>query len=273
VGALAPLDEKQSEAEVASRKADLLAANRILLDQQNLLKNLMTDDYASWHGVEVEPAAKLEAIPYVPQVTDSWMKALTMRPEVLQARVDLERQNVVIKYQKNQIYPQLDVVGSVGVSAGGVKEYGDAFGQIQDLDNPFYSIRAEFSIPIGNGAARNQLKTARATREQLLLSLKKLEQGIMVEVDNAVGQVKTSFERVGATHQARTYAQAALEAEQKKLENGKSTSFLVLQFQRDLVAAASAEIRALADYNIALSQLALSEGSTLDRLNVNLVVR
>jgi len=47
----------------------------------------------------------------------------------------------------------------------------------------------------------------------------------------------------------------------------------VLQLQRDLTAARSSEIRALADYNIALSQLALSEGTTLERRKISLNVK
>jgi outer membrane protein len=59
-----------------------------------------------------------------------------------------------------------------------------------------------------------------------------------------------------------------LAAEQKKLENGKSTSFFVLQFQRDLTVRRSEEIRALADYNNALAQLAWREGTTLERHHI-----
>ncbi len=273
VGAMAPLDEKQAEAEVASRRADLLTAQRAYLDQQNALKNLVTDDYASWHGLRIEPAAKLDASPYIPNLTDSWTRGLTMRPDIEQYRVDLERQDITIRYQKNQLYPQLDLVGTYGYQAGGVAEFSDAITQISDRDNPFYSIGAQFSIPLGgNRATRYNLRVARTTKAQAVLELKKLEQNVMVEIDNAVGQVRTSFQKVEATRQARIYAQAALEAEQKKLENGKSTSFQVLQLQRDLVSAASSEIRALADYNIARSRLALAEGSTLERTGVDLRV-
>src|SRR5690606_24897163 len=111
----------------------------------------------------------------------------------------------------------------------------------------------------------------KAEKEQTLLVLKRLEQGILMEIENAVDLAKTNFERVDATRQARLYAEAALEAEQKKLENGKSTSFIVLQLQRDLTTARSAEIRALADYNKALAQLAFSEGTVFERnrLSVN----
>jgi outer membrane protein TolC len=78
---------------------------------------------------------------------------------------------------------------------------------------------------------------------------------------------------VDSTRQARLYAEAALDAEQKKLENGKSTSYLVMQFQRDLTNARSQEIRALADYNNALAQIAQMEGTALDRLNLRLEFR
>jgi outer membrane protein len=73
---------------------------------------------------------------------------------------------------------------------------------------------------------------------------------------------------VGATRQARLYAEAALDAEGKKLESGKSTSFQVLQLQRDLTSRRSEEIRALGDYNKAISKVAFTEGSTLERRNI-----
>jgi len=49
---------------------------------------------------------------------------------------------------------------------------------------------------------------------------------------------------------------------------GKSTSFIVLQLQRDLTAARSSEINALAEYNKALAQLSLNEGSVFDRHSI-----
>ena len=56
-------------------------------------------------------------------------------------------------------------------------------------------------------------------------------------------------------------------------ENGKSTAFEVLQLQRDLTSARGSEIRALADYNKALAQLALDEGSTLERRAIDMDVK
>jgi outer membrane protein TolC len=103
--------------------------------------------------------------------------------------------------------------------------------------------------------------------------LKQQEQQTLILIENAIANAKSSYERVDATRQFRLYAEAALEAEQKKLESGKSTSFVVLQLQKDLTDARSAEIRALADYNITLANLALAEGTTFERRGINLELR
>ena len=92
----------------------------------------------------------------------------------------------------------------------------------------------------------------------------------MVEIDNAVKQAQSDYESVEATRQARIYAEAALDAEQKTYAVGKTTTFEVLQYQNNLTAARSQEIRALANYNEALANLAQQEGSTLERNNINI---
>ncbi|MCI0538910.1 MAG: TolC family protein, partial [Verrucomicrobiales bacterium] len=71
----------------------------------------------------------------------------------------------------------------------------------------------------------------------------------------------------------RLFAEMALQAEQRKLENGRTTSFVVLQLQRDLTASRLAELSALAEYNKALAQLALREGTTLERNNLKVEIK
>jgi outer membrane protein TolC len=88
-----------------------------------------------------------------------------------------------------------------------------------------------------------------------------------------VKQAQSAWEGAEATRQARTYAEAALDAEQKKYAVGKSTTFTVLQLQNNLTSARSQEIRSLADYNKALSNLAEQEATTLERNKLDLQVK
>lgn len=269
VGALAPLDEKQAESQAAASKADLLAAQANYGTQQRVLKTLLSDDYEEWKLVQITPMETLQAVPQVLDLQDSWNKGVTLRPDLLAKRLDVEKQERVVKYQRNQKFPQLDLVGDIGY-AGSEDELSSAFRQVRRTDNPYYSYGVQLTVPLGNIGARNNLKIAKANQEQIELELKQFEQSVLISIENSIANARTSLERVAATRQARLYAEEALKAEEMKLEKGKSTSFVVLDLQSKLTAASSAEIRALADYNIALARLAANEGSTLERRRVEL---
>jgi len=269
VGAMAPLDEKQAESQVASGRAELLNALGNEETQQRVLKSLLSDRYSDWERVSVQPTEKLAAIPERFNLQESWRRGLEQRPEVLQQKLSLEKQGYVIKYQRNQLLPQLDVFGSAGYNAS-APSFSGYLDQLGGRDNPFYSVGGQMTFPLGNTSARNNYKSAKAAKEQISLQLRQLQQNIMISIENDIASANTKFQQVQATHEATVYAEAALEAEQKKLENGKSTSFIVLQLTRDLTTSRSAEISALANYNIALAQLALDEGSTLERRHVKI---
>ena len=271
VGALAPLDEKQAEAQAAGNRAELIAARGNEDTQQRVLKLLLSDDYSKWTNVRIVPAEPAVALPMRFDLQESWRNGLSRRPDLEQQRIALEKQGHIVRFQKNQALPSVDLVGSYGYRGTG-DEFADAFDQVGRTDYPYWSYGAELSMPLSRTASRNNLRSAKATRDQIILQVRQLEQRVLVEIENALANASTAFQRATATREARTYAQAALDAEQKKLENGKSTNFEVLRLQRDLTTARSEEIRAVADYNIALARVAFSEGTTLERRNVTMEV-
>ena len=146
--------------------------------------------------------------------------------------------------------------------------FGDLTARQLRHDDPAWGVGIAITIPIGNRTARANYNIARLDREQALLSLKQLEQNIVVQVDNAVGRVQTNLKRVEATRVASRLAEESLKAEETKLRDGTSTSFLVLQAQSQLAAARSAEIRARTDYRESLIELNRVEGSTLQKGNI-----
>jgi outer membrane protein TolC len=255
---------EQDEAQVATSKANLIAAENTLSIDENALKNLLTDDYAKWHDILIQPTETLAATEQLFDLQDSWNKGMTERPDLLQARLNVEQQGIQLKYFYNQLYPSLDLIGSYGYNGSG-DNFGGTFNEFNQANTPFWSYGAQLSMPLSNVGARNTYKAGKVTLKQLLAQLKQMEQNIMVDIDNAVKQAQSSYESVQATQQASIYAQTALEAEQKKYDVGKSTTFTVLQLQNNLTAARSQEIRSLADYNEALANLAAQEGSTLER--------
>ncbi len=263
---------EQDQAQVATSKANLIAAQNTLSLNENTLKNLLTDDYVTWHAIQIQPTATLDATLQLFDIQDSWNKGMSGRPDLLQSRLNVSQQGIQLKYAYNQLYPSLDLIGSYGYNGSG-QEFGDTFNQFKEANQPFYTYGAQISLPLSNVGARNNYKAGKVTLKQLLLQLKQMEQNVMVQIDNAVKQAQSNYESVQATQQARIYAETALDAEQKKYAVGKSTTFTVLQLQNNLTAARSQEIRSLADYNEALASLAAAEGSTLERNGINLTLK
>lgn len=264
IGTLAPLDEKQSQSQRATALADLISARNGYGGAQNVLKNLITDRYTDWHGLRLEPTEKLLPLAETFNLTESWNKALAARADYKQLKEELERQNLILKYDYNQLFPALDLIGSLGRS-GLAATLGNSVEQIRGGDFPRWSGGAVLTVPLTMRRERNVYKRDKAAQKQALLQLKKLEEDILAQVDDSMAAAQSNFQRIQATRAAREFAEAALQAEQTKLENGKSTTFVVLQLQSNLTRARSSEIQALADYQKSLANLYFREGTTLER--------
>jgi outer membrane protein TolC len=263
-GVLTDLDVAQSLSQLASSQAALLAARQLVSQDENILKALITDKYRELSGVQLVPGEKLLAVPEMFDLEGSWQTALAKRPDLLQAKVAVERLDVNRRFQKNQLFPELDLTGSYG-RTGLNGTLGGAYGEIPANNFPNYSYGAVLSVPFGNQAARNNYKAAKASIEQAQAVYQLVEQNVLIQIQNTIEKAKSDLAQTKATRDAREYADQALQAEQKKLQVGTSTSFIVLQLQSNLTAARSAEIRALANYNEDLAQLAQFEGTILEK--------
>ena len=219
----------------------------------------------------IQSVGGLDIVPESFSRQDSWHKALTLRPDIRQEKLLLESWHINLKYDRNQLFPQLDLTGSYGV-VGNQIQFQPALGDLADRTNPRFSYGMELKIPLFNRQARDHFKRDRLQVERELIQYKQLEQNAIREVNDFIFAAKSALARSATTQAARTYAEVALSAEQSKLEFAKSTSFNVLQLQRDLVIAQGAFIQARVDYHKALVDLSRAEGTLLERLRVNLTV-
>jgi outer membrane protein TolC len=235
--------------------------------QERVLKGLNTDNFPAWADIGIIPEGSLTATRQTFDRQMSWKTALEKRPEYQQAKLDAERAGIQLKYDFNQLFPEVDVLGTYGYNGSGSVFSGALF-DVQRQNRPFYSFGGQIRFPFGNIAARNTYNSDKVSLQQFVLQIKAVERNILIAIDNDIGTLKSAYDTVQATHAQRLYEEQALAAENKKLENGKSTTYNVLLVQRDLTAARGAEIQALDAYNKFLSQLSLDEGTTLERLNI-----
>ena len=288
VGTLAPIETLQAESEVASREEFLLTAQDAIEDNQDKLKNILNIEFLSSEGLRpIYPSTPANIIIEEIDIKESIKMALANRPDYLGKKKDLENKDILVKYQENQIYPSVDLVGSMGlnglsgeaitISSGtfqGTSAFGGSYGNslTDSLSTNYYDweIGVKFSYPLGNRAAKSKLSTSRLEKAQLILGIKDLEKEIILDIREAVRQLKTDSKRIKASTVAKQLAEEKLKAEEKKFEVGLSTSFNVLEFQEDLAEAQSNEIKTILDYKQSRIRFRRSTASTLKYHDVTL---
>ncbi len=92
-----------------------------------------------------------------------------------------------------------------------------------------------------------------------------------MELKTDARDVSSNFQSIQAYRTARELAAKKMTAEEKRLAVGLSTSYLVLQYQRDYAQALGDEIKALKDYNISLAKLDKAQGITLQAKHISFV--
>jgi len=274
VGDLPPLDNAQAQTQLQNTLTALASARETFAARQNTLIGLLADDYRkTWADVDLQTADALVALPADVSRSRSFQSALANRPDLIEARLEVEKRAVMVKFSLNQVFPSLDLIGTYGGLGSENDSGGSALNDALSVRYPEYSYGIVVSYPLSNVRARGDYRASKAAKKIAELQLQKAEQDVLLQVADLVNRVGYRFNQVDSTHQARLYAEAALEAETKKFQAGFTTSFAVLQYQEILTQARTAEIRAQVDYNNVLAQLAFAEGTTLERHHLSLELK
>jgi outer membrane protein TolC len=271
VGTLAPIEVLQAETNIARTKERIIVAENAVRDAEDRLKRVMnlslTGEFADVELLPIDAPTYTE--PAIDQMEQN-RQALEQRPELRQAKLALENQNITLVFSKNQALPTLDLEASFRFN-GIDSRFRDSFDQFDVLDRSRWEVGLVFRYPLANRRAKSRLQQSRLAVRQQMLRIKNLEENIIAEVRAAVRDVLTSAQRVRATRAASRLAKKQLEAEEKKLQVGLATVFTVLDFQEDLAVERSNEINALTDYMKALVRLEEVKGTLLQSYNIVLL--
>jgi outer membrane protein TolC len=283
LGAMAPIEVLRAESEVAGRNQDLILSQNELQLQELLIKNAITRDLSD---------AVLGSAPVIPTDTmtvpdeepvqpiqDLIGDALSHRPELAEARIDLNNRDISRKSASNALLPTVDLVAWYGASGlAGVQNpnnaqlppasvdrsgFPNAFATLFRNDFPDYAVGFNITIPLRNRAAQADQVRSQLEYRQAQLRLKQLQNQVGIEVRNAQYALQQNRARVITARKARDLGQQTLEIEQKKYALGASTSYQVLQLQRDLAQAESNLVTAMSAYEKSHVELDRVTGLTL----------
>ena len=295
IGTLAPIEVVRAQSQVAQSNQDLIISQTNLQYQELLLKNAvsrnLTDQVlASAHVVPTDTTALPAVEPVVP-TEDLVNEALSRRPELAVARINLTNRDISNKGVKNGLLPQLNAYGFYGASGlAGVQNpnctnvqfgcppaatipttgYSDAFTNLFNSSAPDKGLGVQLNIPIRNRAAQADQVRSELEYRQAQMLLQQEENQVRIDVRQTQFALMQNRARVEAARRSVDFSRENLDAEQKKYDLGASTNTLVLQAQRDLSQSESVLIGALTAYEKARVDLDRAVGRTLTKMNINL---
>ncbi len=268
IGSAAEIEVVQAKAGVATRQSDLIAARAQVETASDVLKNLIGI-------IDEEPLRQMRIVPTTaPDVRDLEINqveavalALRNRPEIESAQLQIESARLEERRAAGDLLPQFDVQGSATFGGRGHKP-SDVFEGIEDSQDEAYTIGFQAAVPLGNRTARGQHLRTRLSVRQSQQRLEQARQSLILRVQQALTQVQTSRVLVESTKQTEALQQINLEAEERRLQLGVTTSFRVLEVEEDLTLARTQYIQALVDYEQAVVDLLLAEGVLLEEYGI-----
>jgi hydrophobic/amphiphilic exporter-1 (mainly G- bacteria), HAE1 family len=270
VGQSPPLDLVAARAEVAQRQENLIIARTVALQTEDTLRTLVIDPKrADYWSIRLEPADRVPVVAPMPDVDAAVRRALGERTDLARARTDIQISETNVSLSRSQTLPDLRLQANyLSDGAGGTRilregflgpvigtqqtSFGSTLGQVFSQDFPNWTVGVTLSYPLGNSTADANLARAKLERDQSAARLRAAELTAVREVRQAALRVEQNRQRIETTKLGRELAEQRLDAEQKRFEVGMSTSFLVIQAQRDLAIARNGELQALLDYQLAV---------------------
>ena len=291
IGTLAPIEVKQTQSEVANRRQQLVQSTGSLVQNEDQIKKLIsseTDPSLFLVKLATQDSPRKPTNVTVPTLVDAVKIAMENRPELRQAAIDLTNRDIDVDYTKNQKKPILDVTaqftqnGTGGTRTVRNSQFGgeitdvipggiwNAFGQLFGYNYRGWSTGFTLTIPLNNKAAVADYDRAVNERQSSQSRLDVTRQQIALEVRTALTQLEQARATIELSQIASELAKDRMEAEQTKFNLGTSTLRFVLEEQRNVAQAESADLQALVSFNKTLVDLDKAMGLTLTKNNVRI---
>ncbi len=292
IGTLAGVDVIQTEQQAADAELTLIQSQIALQNQQDQVKSLLNLDSVVAEGWSVEIVPTDEPARNAPEIDMELAvaEALQKSPLIRLDRVNVESRKIDLRAARNGILPQLDLIASGTLSGLGgdqIFRSGGIFGsgsvvEVQEgglsnslrqlLSGDFrnWSVGLQVSFPVRNDAARAQHAQASIRETQAVTQLQDRQVQIRLAVQQAARNVTGGVQQVNAAQNALALAERQYAAELRRFEAGITSTFQVLNFQRQLTLARTRQLVSLIGLNLSLANLELNKGTLLQQFGIQI---
>jgi outer membrane protein TolC len=197
--------------------------------------------------------------------------AMDNRWELGEAQLKVDAAVTTIMVAKNNLLPEFDFIGSFGPE-GAAGNLGDAIKTNSDFNHLDFGAGFKMQVPIGDRAPKAIYRRSLLQHEQAIESYRGAVEKVALDVKTAGRAVDSSWEVIRSSRRSRFAAEDALARINSREKSGEPLTpefvQLKLDIQDSLAQANQAEAEAVANYNIALSDMEKAKGTLLRYNNV-----
>jgi outer membrane protein TolC len=253
----------QAKSAVAAREEGIIIALNEIAKGEDAIRRLMnTPVQFEEDRPQLVPAHEPLIDLEVSTLGESLAFALGNRPRVEALKLNLDSARLELAAARNNRLPEIGLRADLGFS-GSDEHYGSSFGELAEGHDYLWQVGVSVSIPWGNRAAKSRCETARLTYEQAKIAYNDFLEELKLDVINAHRDMERDIKRMASTKATVEQTVLQLEAEQERLDQGKSDSFRILQFQDDLIEAQIRHLAATIDFNRSYYNLLRVEGRAI----------
>lgn len=268
----AELEVLEAQAGLALRRSKLSEAEEKLYEAANRVITLYSETVMGTNRL-VRAIDQPHLVNRPVSFLEVWKGAHDANPDYLMQRQKVVQEYVRVGYAVNQRFPELNLKGSYGLNGLGDSP-GDSWEDVGRGDFPSWSLGVELHIPLGGGIkTANELAAARLRRKEALLGLKETENQIANALDTAVHKISSARESVESYQTVVDFNQSLLHSALERLDVGKIETRKIFDIESDLFEARNSQLESLVNYERALIELDLLQGSLLQRRNLELSQR
>jgi outer membrane protein TolC len=252
-------DAAQARVTYTQFKANLIAADALVLSRENTLRNIL--GLPPNDNRRIVPVSAPTTQRYKPEWNELVRIGEQRRPDIVELKLVLQADEQRLLQATNQALPKLDAFGQYRWNGiDGEMISGDRLtGTFTD-----WSLGINFSVPLGLRQGRAQIRQSQLILARDQANIQQSVHAAIHQLASTVQDIDNNFEQYLAYKDTRKAAFENLQVQIEQFRVHRTIYLNVLQALNDWGTAVTSESRSILSYNVALASLERQTGTILE---------
>ncbi len=270
IGIMTESDVLEAKSAFVTRQQEVLDQKNVIHASEDILRRLLNITSKEEWELTINPTDKPGILTIDLDSEAALDKALKQRPDYKIAQKIIETNEIDFAIAKNSRLPSLNLTANYRFNGSG-ESLGKDLKDLGNTEEYGWSLGFLLSYPLRNRSAEADYEKKKIDIKRAQLILEDIKNQIIIDIRSSIRNITISREQVDVAELSVEVNELRLKEEEERFRNKLSSSYFVLEFQRDLADSRNLYNKALIDYTIALADFQRAKGTLLKDLNISII--